>query len=106
MLLDTLVGTKPLTPTNRYFESPSGLFFECWGTARDVPIIIEKIEVRLDFYIYDIIDFDLLLGYPLEQVLASHRSLDEKFRKTGSATAIRCLENVLAKPLLETRSRK
>ena len=65
-LMDTLVGNKPLTPTDKYFISPSGLFFECQGIARDVPIIIEKIEVRLDFHIFDILDFDLLLGYPLE----------------------------------------
>ena len=61
-LLDTLVGNKPLTPTDKYFKSPSGLFFECRGIARDVPIIIDKIEVRLDYHVYDIIDFDLLLG--------------------------------------------
>jgi len=26
-LMDTLVGNKPLTPTDKYFRSPSGLFF-------------------------------------------------------------------------------
>ena len=67
-LLDTLVGNKPLTPTDKYFKSPSGLYFECRGIARDVPIIIDKIEVHLDFYIYDILDFDLLLGLPLEKL--------------------------------------
>ena len=60
-----------------------------------------KIEVRLDFYIYDILDFDLLLGLLLEKLLASHGSLDEKLRETGSATATPCLENLLAKPLPE-----
>ena len=98
-LLDTLVGNKPLTPTDKYFISPSGLFFECQGIARDVPIIIDKIEVRLDFYIYDILDFDLLLGYPLEKLLASHGSLDEKLREAGSATTTSCSENPLGKPL-------
>ena len=66
-LMDTRVGNKPLTPTNKYFRSPSRLFFECRGIARDVPTIIDKIEVRLDFHVYDIIDFDLLLGFPLEK---------------------------------------
>jgi hypothetical protein len=67
-LVDTLVGNKPLTPTDKYFKSLSILFFECWGIARDVPITIDNIEVHLDFYIYDILDFDLLLGYPLEKL--------------------------------------
>ena len=61
-LLDTFVGNKPLTPTDKYFKSPSGLFFECRGIARDVPITIDKIEVHLEFYIYDVFNFDLLLG--------------------------------------------
>ena len=49
-LLDTLVGNKPLNPTNKYFKSPSGLYFECRGIARDVPITIDKIEMHLDFF--------------------------------------------------------
>ena len=63
--------------------------------------MVDKIEVHLDFYIYDILDFDLLLGLPLEKLPASHGSLDEKLRETGSATATPHLENLLAKPLPE-----
>ena len=66
-----------------------------------MPITIDKLEVHLDFYIYDILDFDLLLGLPLEKLLASHGSLDEKLRETGSATTTSCSENLLAKPLPE-----
>ena len=53
------------------------------------------------FHIYDILDFDLFLGYPLEKILASHGSLDEKLREIGSATASPHLENLLAKTLPE-----
>ena len=67
------------------------------GIAKDVPITTNKIEVRIDFHIYDIIDFDLLLGYPLEKLLASHGSLDEMLRENASATAAPCLENPMAK---------
>jgi hypothetical protein len=97
-LLDTLVGNKPLNPTDKYFKSPSRLYFECRGIARDVPITIDKIDMHLDFYIYNILDFDLLLGLPLEKLLASHGSLDEKLREVASAS---CSENLLAKPLPE-----
>jgi hypothetical protein len=69
------------------------------GIARDVPITIVKIEVRLDFHVYDVINFYLLLGYPLEKLLsASQGSLDEKLREPTSAIATSCLENPLAKP--------
>ena len=96
-LLDTFVGNKPLTPTDKYFKSLSGLFFECRGIARDVPITVDKIKVHLDLYIYDILDFDLLLGYLLEKLLASHGNLDEMLRENASATAAPCLENPMAK---------
>ena len=93
------MGNKPLTPTDKYFKSPSRLFFECRGIARDVPITVDKIEVHLDFYIYDILDFDLLLGYLLEKLLASHGSIDEKLRETVSTTTTSCSEKSMAEHL-------
>ena len=53
-----------LVSANRLFKSPVGLIFECCGIAKAVPIIINETEVHLDFHIYAILDFDLLIGYP------------------------------------------
>jgi hypothetical protein len=64
----------PLDPTDRLFQSPSGLFFECRGIARAVSVEIDKIEVCLDFHVYPIVDFDLLLGSPLENLLQEKSS--------------------------------
>ena len=78
-LKDTFIGSMPLDPTDRLFRNPSGLFFECHGITRAVPVKIDKIEVCLDFHIYPIIDFDLLIGSPLENFLqekSSHGSLN------------------------------
>jgi len=61
-----------------------------------VPFIIDKIEINLDFHIFDILDFDLLLGSPFEKLLTSQGSLDKKLRKTAFAT-VSCLENSMAK---------
>src|SRR6185503_20820710 len=63
-LAETFIGSMPLDPTDRLFRSPSRLFFECRGIARAVPVKIDKIEVRLDFHVYQIIDFDLLIVSP------------------------------------------
>jgi hypothetical protein len=90
----------PLVPTNKLFKSPLGLFFKCCGIARAVPITIDKIEVFIDFHIYTILKFDLLIGYPLENLIQekpSHRSLDEKLGTVASATPISCPENLVAK---------
>jgi hypothetical protein len=60
---ETLLGNIPLVSTNKLFKSPSKLIFECCGIARAVPIIIDKIEVFIDFHIFAILEFDLLIGY-------------------------------------------
>ena len=60
------------------------------------PYLIDKIEVNLDFHIFDILDFDLLIGSMFEKLLTSQESLDKKLRKTASAT-VSCLENSMAK---------
>ena len=57
--------------------------------ARAMPIKIDKIEVSIDFHIFAILKFDLLLGHPLENIFkekSSHGSLNKEFRKVASAT--------------------
>ena len=62
-----------------------------------MPTTIDKIEVNLDFHIFDILDFDLLIGYPLENF--HHSPLGSLHEKLGGMTsASTCLENSLAKP--------
>jgi hypothetical protein len=98
-LVKNLLGNMPLVTTNKLFKSSSGLIFECCGIVKDVPIEINKIEVHLDFHIYDILDFNLLIGYPskkLFQEKSYHGSLDEKLGITASATSIPHLEIPMA----------
>ena len=68
-LMDLFIGSMPLDQTDILFRCPSELFFECRGIARAVPVKIDKIEIRLDFNVYSIFDFDLLIGSPLENLL-------------------------------------
>ena len=78
----------PLDPTDRLFQSPSGLFFECRGIARAVPIKIDKIEVRLDFHVYPIVDFELLIGAPLENLLQEKPSQGSLSYESGETSPI------------------
>jgi hypothetical protein len=54
----------------------------------------------LDFHIYAILDFDLLIGCPVEKLFkekSSYGSLDEKLGTTTSASHIPSLKNPKAK---------
>jgi hypothetical protein len=74
-LAKTLLGNLPLVPIDKLFKSPLELFLECCGIARAVPIKINETEVCLDFHIYAILDFDLLIGYPLEKIFKKNLSM-------------------------------
>jgi hypothetical protein len=74
------------------------------GIARAVPIEIDKIKVQLDFHIYPILNFDLLIGCPLEKLLqekSSQGNLYNEFRKTAFATPFSCPEIPTAKHYLD-----
>ena len=107
-LAETFVGSMPLDPTDRLFRSPSRLFFECRGIARAVPVKIDKIEVRLDFHVYPIIDFDLLLGSPLEKLLQEKSPQGSLSYESGETSPISYMENPMAEhhddhdPFVET----
>jgi hypothetical protein len=78
-----LLGNMPLVPTNQLFKSPLGLFFECCGIARVVPVIIDKTKVHLDFHIYAILEFDLLIGHPLENLILENLPMGALMKSLG-----------------------
>jgi hypothetical protein len=83
-LAEALLGKMPLVSTNKLFRSPLGLFFECCGIVKDMAVIIDKIKVFIDFHIYAILEFDILIGYPLENLIQEkpfHWGLDDKLGK-------------------------
>jgi len=74
-LTKNLLGDMSLVSANKLFKSPSGLIFECIGIARAMPIKIDKTRVHLDFYIFVILEFDLLIGYSLEKLFLEFFSM-------------------------------
>jgi hypothetical protein len=99
-LAKNLLSNMPLVPTNKFFKSPLGLFFECCGIAKDVLVIIDKIEVFIDFHIYAILEFDILIGHPLENLIQekpSYGGLDKKLETTAFANPIPCPEGPMVK---------
>ena len=73
----TLLGNVTLRLSDMLLKScPLGHTLKCRGVVSAVSLIVDKIEVNLDFHIFDILDFDLLLAFPLEKLLASQGSLN------------------------------
>jgi hypothetical protein len=65
-----------------------------------MPVVINKTKVRLDFDIFAILEFDLLIDYPLDKLFKenpSHGSIDDKFGKAASSIHIFHLEILMAK---------
>jgi len=65
-----------------------------------MPVIINKNKVHIDFHIFAILKFELLIGHPLENLIQekpSHGGLDEKLGTIASATPILCPKNPKAK---------
>ena len=91
-LAHTLLGSVSLKPSGKLFEScPFGHIPECRGVASSVPVTIDKIKVNLDFHIFDILDFDLSIGYPLENF--HHSPLGSLHEKLGGAFTLDCSWN-------------
>ena len=47
----------------------SGEIREAYGTLQNVSIRHEDVEIIFDFHMFDIQDFDLLIGHPIEKLL-------------------------------------
>ncbi|CAN6371626.1 unnamed protein product [Urochloa humidicola] len=97
----TLLGKVSLRPSDKLLKScPFGHILECRGVASAVPLMVDKIETSLNFHIFDVLDLDLLLGYPLEKFLdRSHGSLDGNLREAASTTVVTCSYDPMARPL-------
>nr|ABA97795.2 retrotransposon protein, putative, Ty3-gypsy subclass [Oryza sativa Japonica Group] len=63
------LSDKAVTPTNKFFKHPNGNIIEGFGIVQDVLVCFEDREAILDFLIFEIQDFDILIGLPIEQLL-------------------------------------
>jgi hypothetical protein len=64
-----LLEYMPLTPTMKFLKSPLGHILPSLGILYVLPILVNKTLVNLSFYIFDVIEFDLLIGQPIERLI-------------------------------------
>ncbi len=70
------LSDKVVTPMNKFFKHPNGNIIEEFGIVQDVPVCFEDREAILDYHVFEIRDFDILIGLPFEQLLINTPRLD------------------------------
>ena len=64
-----LVKHMPLTPTTKLLNCLSGHNLLSLGTLYVLPILVNETKVHSSYYIFDIMEFDLLIGQPIERLI-------------------------------------
>jgi hypothetical protein len=59
----------PLAPTTKLLKSLSGHIVPSLEILCALPILVNGTKVQLNFYIFDIIEFDLLIGQLIERLI-------------------------------------
>ena len=73
----------PLIPTNKLFKNCSGHIIPSLGVLSALPIVINDFRILLNFYIFDVWDFNVMIGVPIIKLLQEGHNgkLDIKFGK-------------------------
>jgi hypothetical protein len=69
----TLPKDFQLTPATKFLKSLSRKILPCEGIFHLIPIKVDETKVYLSFYVFDIWEFDLLTGLPIERFLHEGR---------------------------------
>jgi hypothetical protein len=60
------LGNYKLTPTDRQLKRPLGSLTSSYGILTDVPFWHDDVKVRLNFHVFEGLNFDFLIGHPLK----------------------------------------
>ena len=64
------LGNYKLTPTDRQLKRPSGSLTSSYGIITDVPLWHNDVKIRLNFHIFEDLNFDFLIGHPLKALFS------------------------------------
>ena len=62
-------GANKLTPTDRQLRRPSGSLTNSYGILKDVSFLHDDVKVRLNFHVFEDLNFDFMIGHPLKALL-------------------------------------
>ena len=96
------LSDSPLLPTSRSLWIGPCSTMEGIGILHDVPIWYEKAEIALDFHVFEVQDFDVLIGQPIEmlfQIISSSGTLDATLGGRAFRSLILRSKDSLAEPM-------
>jgi hypothetical protein len=64
-----LLKDMPLAPTTKLLKSLSRHIVLSLGILCALPILVNGTKVQLNFYMFDVMEFDLLIGQPIERLI-------------------------------------
>ena len=82
----TYLGDEPLTPTNKTLRIAPRSRLEGLGILHNISLYHNNVEVILDFHVFDIQDFDIMIGHPLEKLFIEPPKTGELDVKMGRDT--------------------
>ena len=100
-----LLRDVPLVRTDKTFRTSSGEILKGNGILQNVSIRHEDIDVILDFHIFDVRDFNLLIGHPIEKLLMdapTQGKVDVRLGKETISVQITRATNSRAEPTLNS----
>ena len=77
----TYLGAEPLSLTNKSLRVSPCSNLEGHGILHNITVHHDNVKMALDFHVFDIQDFDIMIGHPLEKLFIrtpSTRELDVK----------------------------
>jgi hypothetical protein len=63
------LGSEALAPTVRTLRGPSGSLIGSYGVIQNVSIRHKDVKASLDFYVFKVPNFNILIGHPIEKLL-------------------------------------
>ena len=95
------LGDEPLVPTNTFLKTPYGELLEGVGILQNVSIRHGDIEAILDFHVFNVKDFNLMIGHPIEKLLIdapSQEKLKVQYEKDTFYVQISRAKNFVTDP--------
>jgi hypothetical protein len=82
----TYIGNEPLVPTNKSLRIAPRINLKGRGILHNMTVHHNDVEMALDFHVFDISDFNIMIGHPLEKLFVDPPKIGDLDVKLGKDT--------------------